>query len=128
MFFDSKTSFNSPVVAAQQSTSEAPSTPQRKPSTLEQFMPFVFILAIVYFLFIRPQQKRTKQHAEFTRNLKVGDSVLTSGGVLGEVNGLTEQYVILNIANNTKIRVLRSHISSFSNSNKQQKPSTTSSK
>ena len=132
MFSDSKILFRPPEASKQQTASQSapttPSTPQ-KPSLIEQFMPFVFILFIVYFLFIRPQQKRAQKHTEFTRNLKVGDSVLTSGGVLGKVDGLTEQYIILNIADNTKIRVLRSHISSFSDtSQNQQKKSPTSSK
>lgn len=90
----------------------APTAPQKKPSMIEQFMPFVFILLILYFLFIRPAQKKAKKHAEFTSNLKRGQSVLTSGGLLGKIDGLTEQYVILELAESVKVRVLRSHISS----------------
>ncbi len=90
----------------------------KKPSMLEQFMPFAFILIIVYFLFIRPQQKRAQKHLKFTKNLKIGDSILTSGGVLGKVDGLTDQYVILMVSDNVKIRVLRSHVSSFSDTQK----------
>ena len=84
-----------------------------KPSMIEQFMPFVFVLAIIYFLFIRPQQKRMKKQAEFTKNLKKGDEILTSGGLLGKIEGLTDQYIILEIAEKVRVRVLRQHISSF---------------
>ena len=101
----------------------ADSTPEARPSGIEQFMPFVFILVIVYFLFIRPQQKRAKKHLDFVSNIKVGDSVLTSSGILGKVDGLTEQYIILWIADNVKIRVLRSHISSLSQTHKEKQDS-----
>ena len=104
-----------PVVSANTTSPAGPATPtapQKKPSMIEQFMPFVFILLILYFLFIRPAQKKAKKHAEFTSNLKRGQSVLTSGGLLGKIDGLTEQYVILELAESVKVRVLRSHISS----------------
>ena len=103
----------SPVFA---SSAPPPSSPEdaRKPSVLEQFMPIVFILLIAYFLLIRPAQKRNQRHVEFTKNLKKGDSVLTSGGILGKIEGLTDQYVILEVSEKVKIRVLRQNISSFS--------------
>ena len=128
MFFDSKLpsyllepylgvkiSTQSPQTSTSQASKSTDSVP--KPSMLEQFMPFAFILFIVYFLFIRPQQKRARKHVEFINHLKVGDSVLTSGGILGKVDGLTDQYAILMISDGVKIRVLRSHISSFSQNN-----------
>ena len=97
--------------------------PQKKPSMIEQFMPFIFILLILYFLFIRPAQKRAKKHVEFTTSLKRGQSVLTSGGLLGKIDGLTEQYVILEVSEGVNVRVLRSHISSLSEA--QNKPENT---
>lgn len=112
--------FLQPVAAANTLASSAPPKegPQRKPSVIEQFMPFVFIILILYFLFIRPAQKKAKKHAEFTTHLKRGQSVLTSGGFLGKIDGLTEQYVILEVSEGVKVRVLRSHISSFSETQK----------
>ena len=92
--------------------------PQKKPSVIEQFMPFVFIMLVLYFLFIRPAQKKAKKHVEFTTQLKRGQSVLTSGGFLGKIDGLTEQYIILEVSEGVKIRVLRSHISSLSETQK----------
>ena len=85
----------------------------KKPSVFEQFMPIVFLLLIAYFLLIRPQQKKMKRHVEFTKNLKRGDKVLTTGGILGKVEGLTDSYAILEVDDKVKIRVARSHISSF---------------
>lgn len=91
---------------------------KKSPSVIEQFMPFVFILAIIYFLLIRPSQKRMKLHSEFVKNLKKGDNVLTTGGILGKIEGLTKDYAILNICDGIAIRVLRSNISSFAEKNK----------
>ena len=102
--------------------------PQQKPSMIEQFMPFIFIMLILYFLFIRPAQKKAKKHVEFTSNLKRGQSVLTSGGLLGKIDGLTEQYVILEVSEAVKVRVLRSHVSSIPETqNKPTQESSTSS-
>src|SRR5690349_20077389 len=54
-------------------------------STIFQFLPFVAIIAIMYVLMIRPQQKRMKQHQLMVKNLRKGDSVVTSGGTVGKV-------------------------------------------
>ena len=120
--------FPYPTYAEQKQVNQEGSAPLKKPSMIEQFMPFVFLLLLLYFLFIRPNQKRIKKHQEFTNTLKVGDSVLTSGGILGTVDGLTDQYVILEIANKIKIRILRSHISSSSADQQTSKTSATPSK
>lgn len=82
-----------------------------KPSMLETFMPFIFVLVIFYFLILRPQGKKAQSHQNFLASLKRGDSVLTSGGVLGTIEGLTERFVTLEVASGVKIRVLKSQIS-----------------
>ena len=86
--------------------------PGATPGMIEQFLPFVFIIIIFYFLLIRPQQKRAKTHREFVTNLKRGDQVLTSGGIFGTIEGLTEEYVTLQIADGVKIRILKAQIAS----------------
>ncbi len=73
-------------------------------------MPAIFFLALVYFLFMRPQQKRAQAHQKLLGDLKRGDSVLTSGGILGTIEGLTDKFVTLKIADDVKIRILRSQI------------------
>ena len=103
-----------------QSQAEAPKPQAAKPSVIEQFMPFVFILAIIYFLFIRPSQKRMRLHSEFVKNLKKGDEVLTNGGLLGTIEGLTDKYITLDLGDRTLVRVLRSHVSAFSEDKNQQ--------
>ncbi len=80
------------------------------PSVLEQLFPFVFIILIFFLLVWRPQQRRLADQAKLRASLKRGDSVLTSGGILGTIEGLTDAFVTLQIANGVKIKVLRSAI------------------
>ena len=63
-----------------------------QPSAIEQLMPFVFVFLIIYFLLIRPQQKRHKRHQDFLSKIKMGDKVLTSGGIFGTIGGITDQF------------------------------------
>lgn len=86
-----------------------------KPSLLEQFFPFILIFLVFFFLVIRPSQKRQKTHQGFLSGLKRGDSVLTSGGILGTIEGITDQFVVLEISDGVKIRILKSQISSSAN-------------
>jgi preprotein translocase subunit YajC len=88
----------------------APAAPAAKPSLFEQLTPVLFFIALIYFLMIRPQQKRAATHQKVLSELKRGDSVLTSGGILGTIEGLTEKFVTLKIADDVRIRILRSQI------------------
>lgn len=81
-----------------------------QPSMLEMFMPFIIVLGIMYFMMIRPQSKRLKQHESFLKDLKRGDEVVTSSGILGKVDGMTEQFVTLEIADGVKIKMLRKQV------------------
>ena len=76
------------------------------------FLPmFAIIILIFYFLIMRPEQKKKKDHQETLKNLKKGDKVVTSGGITGLVAGLKPDSIMLKVADNVKIEVLRSHIS-----------------
>jgi len=83
-----------------------------QPSALEMFIPFIFIFVIFYFLIIRPQAKRQKEAQKFINELKRGDEVITASGILGKIDGMTDQVVTLEIADGVKIKVVRSQISS----------------
>ncbi|MBI5379051.1 MAG: preprotein translocase subunit YajC [Nitrospirae bacterium] len=72
--------------------------------------PFLIIFAIFYFLLIRPQQKKAKENREMLAKLKKGDRVMTTGGILGTLTAVGEHTVTIQIAENVKIRVERSHI------------------
>jgi len=69
------------------------------------------MLAVLYFVMIRPQQKRQKEHDALLASLKKGQKVRTSGGIRGEIVDFKDDEVVLLIADRTKINVLRSHIS-----------------
>ncbi len=77
---------------------------------LISFLPLIVIFLIFYFLLIRPQQKRAKEHRAFLESLKRGDEVVTTGGLIGKVTGLTDDVVTLEIADNVRVKVARSAI------------------
>jgi len=68
-------------------------------------------MILIYFLMIRPENKRRKTHQEMLTNLEVGNEVVTAGGVLGKVTKISEQYIELSISDNTKIKVQKTSIS-----------------
>ena len=70
----------------------------------------LLMFAVLYFLMIRPQQKRAKEHQTMMGALKRGDIVRTSGGIRGEVTALDERDVTIEIADRTRVKVLKSHI------------------
>ena len=75
------------------------------------FMPLILMFAIFYFLLIRPQQKKAKQHRELLAALKKGDRVVSSGGLHGVVTGLTDDVVTMEIAPKIRVKVSRGSIS-----------------
>ena len=81
------------------------------PSTLVSFLPLVLVFVIFYFLLIRPQQKKVKEHRGMLEKLKKNDEVVTSGGIYGKVVALTDTVVTLEVAPNVRIRVYRPQIS-----------------
>ena len=88
----------------------ADAAPAAGPGGLGAFLPLILIFAVFYFLLIRPQQKKAKEHQIYLSNLKKGDQVVTSGGIHGEITGLTEKVVTLEIADNVRIKVSRQYI------------------
>jgi preprotein translocase subunit YajC len=80
------------------------------PTIWETMFPYAILLVVMYLVLIRPQQRRSQEQQKTREALKRGDSVLTSGGILGTIEGLTESFVTLQIANGVKIKVLKSAI------------------
>ncbi len=81
-------------------------------SALMQFLPFILIIAVFYFLMIRPQQKRVKEHKNMVAALRRGDNVVTSGGIVAKVSKVIDDNEIeLEIASGVKVKVIRSTIS-----------------
>ncbi len=75
------------------------------------FLPLVLVFAVFYFLLIRPQQKKAKEHEQMLGRLKKNDEVMTSGGIYGKVVTLTDEVVTLEVAPNVRLRVHRPQIS-----------------
>jgi preprotein translocase subunit YajC len=98
------TSNTSPVTAG-----AAPA--QQAPNMTSMIIPFVAMFAIFYFLTIRPQQKKMKEQQEMIGALKQGDEVLTASGILGKITGITEKVVTVEVADNVRVKMMKSQIS-----------------
>ena len=80
-------------------------------STFGSLIPLLLIFAIMYFIIIRPQQKKAKEHNQMVAALKRGDQVLTQGGIIGKITKVKDEAEIeLEISSNTKVRVMKSTI------------------
>jgi preprotein translocase subunit YajC len=79
---------------------------------LTSLLPFVLIFVIMYFLILRPQQKRVKQHAEMVKNVRKGDTVVTSGGLVGRITKVIDDDTIeVEVADGVRVRQMRSMVS-----------------
>jgi len=76
-----------------------------QPNAIASLMPIIFIFAIFYFLLIRPQQKKQKEHARMVKELKKNDEVVTNGGIHGTVANVKEGTLTLKIDENVKVEI-----------------------
>ena len=81
-----------------------------EPSPILQFVPLIFLFVIFYFLLIRPQQKKQKEHAAMLSKLDKNDEVITAGGVHATVVSVGERTAMIRIADNVKVEVEKSSI------------------
>ncbi len=104
---------NGSVVPATSATAAAApqvaQTPTQSPFGMA--VPLIAMFAVIYFLMIRPQQKRAKEQQEMISTLKQGDEILTSSGILGKVTGITDKVVTVEIADNVRVKMLKSQVS-----------------
>ncbi len=77
---------------------------------LVSLAPLILIFVIFYFLLIRPQQKRAKEHRQMLESIKRGDKVITGGGIYGLVESVTDKTVVLKIADNVKVKFGKGYI------------------
>lgn len=77
---------------------------------IQQFLLMGMMFLVFYFLMIRPQQKKAKEHREMLSNLKRGDEIITSGGIIGRITGLTERVLTIEVAEKIRLKVLRTHV------------------
>ena len=85
---------------------------------LGAFVPLILIMVIFYFLLIRPQQKRAKEHKAMVDAVKRGDRIITAGGILGTVADTKEDIIKVEIASGVKVSVKRDTISGLASSEK----------
>ena len=90
-------------------------------STLMSFLPLVAIIAIFYFLILRPQNKKQKETQKMLSALKKGDRVVTIGGIHGVIQSVKESTVIIKVDENTKLEFNRGAISTVSSQSKEEK-------
>ncbi len=74
------------------------------------FVPLILMFVIFYFLLIRPQQKKTKEHRAMIDNLKKGDKIITAGGIYGRITGLEDSTITLEIADKVRIKLARHNV------------------
>ena len=80
------------------------------PGGMSVFIPLILMFAVFYFLLIRPQQKKTRQHQDMLKSLKVGDRVVTTGGIYGTIVAGGDHVIKLEIAERVRVDVGRSYI------------------
>ena len=81
------------------------------PGPLIQFLPFILIFVVFYFLLIRPQQKRMKEHQSMIEAVRRGDTVVTSGGVVGKVTKVLDSEVLVEISEGVAVKVVKATLS-----------------
>ena len=86
---------------------------QQPQSGLVGFLPIIILFVLFYFLLIRPQTKRAKEHKQMVGSLQKGDEVVTNGGVLGKIVEVGENFISVEVADNVQIKVQRNAIASL---------------
>lgn len=83
-----------------------------QPSALMQFAPLIILVIVFYFMLIRPQMKRTKEHRDMLGQIAKGDEVVASGGLAGRVTGIGEAYLTVEIADGINVKIQKQAVTS----------------
>ena len=86
------------------------SLPAQQPSLFESLVPLLFVFIIMYFLLIRPQAKKVREHSELIQKLKSGDEIVTTGGIIGKVRTVSDDFVSIDTGSTT-LKVVKENIS-----------------
>jgi preprotein translocase subunit YajC len=86
------------------------------------FIPIILMFVIFYFLLIRPQQKRQKDHRSMVSSLKKGDRIITSGGLHGRITGIDDATLTVEIADKVRVKVARANVSAMVQTASQPQP------
>lgn len=85
------------------------------PGGLMSFVPFIIIFILFYFMLIRPQMKQAKDHKKLISELKKGDEIMLASGLLGTIQKVTDNFLIINISSGTDIKIQRASVQSVLN-------------
>ena len=86
---------------------QAAGAPSSGTDMLVSFAPFILVFIVMWFLLIRPQQKKQKEHRAMVAALKRGDRVVTNGGIYGQVSHVADDHLMVEIADGVKIKIVR---------------------
>lgn len=92
---------------------QAAAPAQQQPNLFEALLPFIILFVVFYFLLIRPQSKRAKEHRKMVEALAKGDEVVTQGGVLGKVLEVGENFLVVEVAENVQLKIQRQSVASL---------------
>jgi preprotein translocase subunit YajC len=93
--------------------SDAMAAAEGQPDPLMSFLPLVLIFVVFYFLLIRPQTKRAKEHKKMVEGLAKGDEVVTSGGLLGRITQVGENFVQVKVAEGVEVKIQKQSIATL---------------
>ena len=85
--------------------------PAQQEPGLASFLPLIILFAVFYFLLIRPQLKQAKQHKQLVSELAKGDEVATSGGLLGKIKEVGDNFILVEIASGTEVKIQKNAVS-----------------
>lgn len=94
------------------SNAGAPAGAPPQPGAFGMLMPFILMFVVIYFLIMRPQQKKMKEHQALLEKIQYGDEVVTNAGIFGKVTGITDKVLTVEIADGVRIKMLRSQVAS----------------
>lgn len=83
-----------------------------QPDMFSALLPFIILFVVFYFLLIRPQQKRAKEHRNMVQNIAKGDEIVTAGGLVGKVVELGDNFIEMEVADNVRVKIQRPMLAS----------------
>jgi len=87
-----------------------PMPPAPRSMGILDLVPFVAIFAVMYFLMIRPQQKKAKEHDQMVNTLQKGEEVITRSGIIGKIHGIADKFITLEVDHNVRIKIVKNQI------------------
>lgn len=93
--------------------SSAWAAPAEQPDPIMSFLPLILIFVVFYFLLIRPQQKRAKEHKQMVATLAKGDEIVTNGGLLGKITEVGDNFIQVQVSEGIEVKVQRQAVSTL---------------